>query len=184
MIGVIIAVDQEAQQNVAVEYHDSVARRNYRFIDHHKYTLGALGARGALYGCATDRDHPSSLFFKPGEAWGAAADWTAALPMGEDALALALTGGSASRERGADGDTGDERTQSTAIVATSRGYLRFFAESGMQEYVWAFGDQVVCLAGGKSAVLVVHRAMGGALEGELRQLPALLERHEAEEWHS
>lgn len=51
------------------------------------------------------------------------------------------------------------------VVATDKGYLRFFTGSGVQRYIWRLGEEVVCMAAGEREVIVVHREGGTSLDG-------------------
>jgi chromosome transmission fidelity protein 4 len=53
------------------------------------------------------------------------------------------------------------------IVATTKGYVRFFSSSGIQRYLWRVGEEVVCMTAGKEAVMLVHREGGTSLDGKL-----------------
>jgi chromosome transmission fidelity protein 4 len=163
-LGSLVATDQEGHQTVAFESFDAAARRNWRFADHAGYHLASLGSTGALFASAEKvggdgETSPSMVYYKPFEAAGAGnvpgAEWSASLQSEESAVAVAMAGraaaGSAAAASGA-------LNLATAVVATSRGYLRFFSASGLQRYVWALGSTVVCLAAGDRRLLVVHRA--------------------------
>lgn len=51
------------------------------------------------------------------------------------------------------------------VVATSKGYVRFFSASGIQRYLWRV-DEVVSMVAGREGVLVVHREGGTSLDGK------------------
>ncbi|WFD35234.1 DNA polymerase alpha accessory factor Mcl1 [Malassezia cuniculi] len=164
-VGTLTAVDQDTHQTIAFESYDTSQRRNFRFTDHYGYTLGAIGAQGVLVACDAEESSPSSVFFRPfDDIVGIQNEWSIALPQGEAATAVALGGvanlGSHADEHYASSTLVDESrtTAATAIVATSRGYLRFFGPSGLQRYIWALGLPVVALAASKHAVLVVFHA--------------------------
>jgi chromosome transmission fidelity protein 4 len=50
------------------------------------------------------------------------------------------------------------------IVATSKGYVRFFSASGIQRYLWRV-EEVVSMVAGREGLLVVHREGGTSLDG-------------------
>jgi len=52
----------------------------------------------------------------------------------------------------------------SVVVATSRGYVRFFSASGIQRYLWRV-DEVVSMVAGKEGLLAVHREGGTSLDG-------------------
>ncbi|PWN44244.1 WD40 repeat-like protein, partial [Ceraceosorus guamensis] len=169
-LGSLVGTDQGDHQTIAFESSDAGSRRNWRFADHFGYNMASLGGSGALFAYEDDAEsgHPSSIFFKPFEASGArttlATEWTVNLPRGEEAVAIAMAG-KAPRPN-ADSRAADAMTISSAIVATSAGYLRFFSASGFQRYLWALGSPVVSMAAGTHSAMIVHRgATSCALEG-------------------
>lgn len=188
MIGSLMAIEQDSQQSISFESHDSNARRNWRFVDHFGYDMAAIGSTGAFFACPSRegkegneseeeeeeegdvegdkvsrrKGHPSSVYFKPFEALGAwttsGSEWSLHLARGENAVAVAIGGIKSKGDHGVIDNI-------TAVVATSHGYLRFFSASGMQKYIWALGSQVVSMAAGNRFLLVVHRGnIGAALE--------------------
>ena len=165
LLGSVTAVDQDSHQSISFDSYDASARRNFRFIDHHNFSMASLGQQGILFGSKAQTETPSTVYFKPFESWNStSAEWTLNLPTGEEVQAVALGGVDPTR---ADPDT-DESAASglgTAVVATSRGYLRFLSTSGMQTYVWALGQPIVTMAAGARSLVVVHRSAGGALDG-------------------
>lgn len=190
MIGSLMSIDQDEQQSISFESHDSNARRNWRFVDHFGYNMATIGSTGALFACpsrkgeggnSSDEDEdeemaehgskkkgrPSSIYFKPFEAMGAwttsGSEWSLDLAKGEDAVCVAIGGYKAKVEAGGADNV-------TAIVATSSGYLRFFSASGMQRYIWALGCQVVSMAAGRRFLLVVHRGNSGAAMDKYQNL--------------
>ncbi|BGP21985.1 chromosome segregation protein [Rhodotorula toruloides] len=165
MIGYIYAVDRHDDgQAVTIEFHDRSAHIASKFDDKMKYNLAALGELGAIFSCPSAGDSPSQLFYKPYESWTALQTWTASLPTGEQATALAIGGigpaidGSAVFDDPTVGLTGS----GTILVATSRGFVRFFSGAGLQKYIWNVGEEVVAMAAGKDWAAVVYRAGVGA----------------------
>lgn len=126
--------------------------------------LGCAGELGAIFSCPSAGDSPSQLFYKPYESWTALQTWSASLPAGEQATALAIGGmgpttdGSAAFDDPTVGLTGS----GTILVATSRGFVRFFSGAGLQKYIWNVGEEVVAMAAGKDWAMVVYRAGAGA----------------------
>ncbi|KLT43277.1 WD40 repeat-like protein [Cutaneotrichosporon oleaginosum] len=152
MIGVVDATDQETHNVVNVEFHDKSARRGYHFSDHVKYTMASLGEQGIAYAApAGDNNALSVVHYRPYDSWASSADWSVNLLAGEDALSVAMGG--------------PESGLGTVVVATSKGFVRFFTASGVQRYVWRLGEEVVTLAAGRDALLVVHREGGTSLDG-------------------
>ncbi|KAL7344441.1 hypothetical protein BJY59DRAFT_718629 [Rhodotorula toruloides] len=165
MIGYIYAVDRHDDgQAVTIEFHDRSAHIASKFDDKMKYNLAALGELGAIFSCPSAGDSPSQLFYKPYESWTALQTWTASLPAGEQATALAIGGmgpatdGSAAFDDPSVGLTGS----GTILVATSRGFVRFFSGAGLQKYIWNVGEEVVAMAAGKDWAAIVYRAGAGA----------------------
>jgi chromosome transmission fidelity protein 4 len=151
MIGVVDATDQETHQVVNVEFHDKSARRGYHFSDQNKYTMASLGEQGIVYACPSADGTPSMVHYRGYDSWASASDWQVSLPAGEDALSVAAGGP-------ADG-------LGAVVVATSRGFVRFFTASGIQRYLWRLGEDVVTMAAERETVLIVHREGGTSLDG-------------------
>ncbi|CAO1632963.1 unnamed protein product [Parajaminaea phylloscopi] len=165
LFGSLLSIDQDTHHVVSFESFNTAARRNWKLVDHFGYTMASVGASGAVLACPKKGDSKSAVHFKPFEAAGAwstpGAEWGAEMPAGEEVVAVAM-GGAPPRPGGS--RSGDDVADaaaaltSTAVVATSAGYLRFFSSSGLQRYVWAFGSPVVALAAGKQHAIVVHRS--------------------------
>lgn len=151
MIGVVDATDQDTHQVVNVEFHDKSARRGYHFSDSAKYTMASLGEQGIVYAAPSEGGTPSAVHYRPYDSWASASDWQVSLSPGEDALSVAAGGP-------ADG-------LGSVIVATSRGFVRFFTSSGVQRYMWRLGEEVVTMAAGRDSVIMVHREGGTSLDG-------------------
>ncbi|KAE8249144.1 hypothetical protein A4X13_0g5323 [Tilletia indica] len=177
MLGSLMAIDQGTHQTVQFESHDTSARRNFRMVDYHRFSLGALAFHGALLGVPASaaaestedvESGLSSVTYRPFEqAWGGAAgEWTVNLPQGESVELIAL-GGPAPQNSRRDDLEEDEAANTrcaAAVVATSAGYLRFFSATGMQRYIWSYGKPVVSIAAGVRSVLIVYRGAGSALD--------------------
>jgi chromosome transmission fidelity protein 4 len=163
MVGVVDVTDLETHHVINVEFHDKVARRGYHFQDHTKYSMASLGMRnfatlisgeqGVAYAAAAEDDQPSTIYYRPYDSWASASDWTMPLLPGEDATSIAC-GGSL-------------EGIGSVIVATSKGFVRFFTSSGTQRYIWRIGEDVVTMAAGRDAVIIVHREGGTSLDGML-----------------
>ncbi|GAA5997099.1 chromatin-binding protein CTF4 [Rhodotorula paludigena] len=162
MIGFISAVDREDSQAITIDFHDRSAHIATKFDDKMRYDLGALGELGAVFSCPALDEHPSQIFYRPYESWTSLQTWSASLPAGEDATVLAI--GGMGPPPGAFDDASVGLTGSgTILVATSRGFVRFFSGAGLQKYLWNVGEEVVTMAAGKDWAVVVHRAsVGGA----------------------
>jgi chromosome transmission fidelity protein 4 len=115
--------------------------------------LTFTGEQGVVFAAASEDESPSTVYYRPYDSWASQSDWTVSLLPGEDAVVVAA-GGSAGDGMG------------SIVVATSKGFLRFFTSSGIQRYVWSLGEEVVTMAAGKEAVIIVHREGGTSLDGE------------------
>lgn len=170
LFGSLLSIDQDTHHVVSFESFDSAARRNWKMVDHFGYTMASVGSSGALLACPAKGESLSAVHYKPFEAAGAwstpGAEWGVELPKGEEIVAIAMGGAPARRQQDDEDDIARAAAQltSTAIVATSAGYLRFFSASGLQRYVWALGCQVVTMAAGKQHAIVVHRGQA-AIDG-------------------
>ncbi|WFD28317.1 DNA polymerase alpha accessory factor Mcl1 [Malassezia nana] len=178
-LGTLTCIDQDTHQTVAFDSYDTLARRNFRFTDHYGYNMASIAPQGILFACPAESNSPSSVFYRPfDDVPGIQSEWTVSLPAGENTVALALggipnVGSHADMLEGPQGLVDESFTSyATAVVATTRGYLRFFGPSGMQRYVWALGSSVVTLAAGTHGVLVVYRA--GHLHGSHVHLAYML----------
>jgi chromosome transmission fidelity protein 4 len=59
----------------------------------------------------------------------------------------------------------EDASVGSVVVATTRGYIRFFTGSGIQRYIWRMGEEVVSMVAGKEMVFLVHREGGTSLDG-------------------
>ena len=115
------------------------------------------GEQGIAYGAPSIGETPSTIYYRPYDSWASQSDWSMSLLPGEDALLIGA-GGAASKSMG------------SVIVATSKGFVRFLSSSGIQRYVWRIGEEMVSLASGEAAVVLVHREGGTSLDGEYARL--------------
>jgi chromosome transmission fidelity protein 4 len=123
--------------------------------------LTLVGEQGIIYGAPSEDDRPSTIYYKPYDSWASQSEWTIPLPKGEDVVLVAAAGGG--------GDA-----LGTVVAVTSKGYVRFLSNSGIQRYIWRLGEDGVGIAGGKDSVIIVHREGGTSLDGEFRKIPLLL----------
>ncbi|PWZ03650.1 hypothetical protein BCV70DRAFT_197849 [Testicularia cyperi] len=175
LLGSITAVEQDSHQTISFESFDTSARRNFRFSDMNSLSMASLAKQGILFAGKESGEHASSVYYKPftpgSAASSLASEWTLNLALGEDIDAVAL-GGSGLRtasqdeddEWAADDDSANA-AQGMAVIATSKGYLRFLSTSGMQVYLWALGHPVITMAAGARALLVIHRTAGAPSGG-------------------
>ncbi|KAI3485070.1 hypothetical protein L1887_51743 [Cichorium endivia] len=162
LLGSVVAVEQESHQTISFESFDTSARRNLRFSDMNSISMASLAKQGILFAAKQTDEQSSSLFFKPFAGSNLTSEWTFNLDRDEDVEAIAL-GGSGLRTITEDGWEDEDAGRSgtgMAVVATSKGYLRFLSASGMQVYLWAIGHPVVTLAVGARTALVIYRKTG------------------------
>ncbi|GAA5937684.1 hypothetical protein JCM3775_002099 [Rhodotorula graminis] len=164
MIGFISAVDRDESQSVTIDFHDRSSHVATKFEDKMKYDKASLGELGAIFSCPAVDDHPAQLFYKPYQSWTSLVSWPMSLLAGEQVTALALGGGglSSTDALAFDDPTVGLGGSGTALVATSRGFVRFISGAGLQKYVWNVGEEVVALAAARDWAVIVHRASGGA----------------------
>ncbi|KAG0000372.1 hypothetical protein BGZ80_010757 [Entomortierella chlamydospora] len=136
LLGLITSVNHGTHATVSVEFHDKVAHRGYHFTDNFNYSMACLGLTGALFAAASAGETPSTVFYKTYDSWVTKSEWQISLPEGEDATAIALNAES-------------------AIVATSRGFIRVFSQSGIQTALFSVGS-VVAAAGKDDMVLLIY----------------------------
>lgn len=127
--------------------------------------MACAGESGALYACQPESGHPAQIMYKPYSGWASSGEWSFMLPQGETVIALAAGGCLPSRSLRNKSPDGDVEGNGNAIVATSRGYLRFFTGGGIQRYIWALGADVVTMAAGREWAFVVYRDGGTSLDG-------------------
>lgn len=162
MIGVIDVTDQESHHVVNVEFHDQSAdRRGYHFQDHNRFNMAAIGEQGIIYGSQGSGDLPALIHYKAYDTWASGSDWQVSLPLGEKPVVVAAGGKPSSNDFEAD-DFGT----GTVIVATTKGYIRFFTGSGVQSYLWRMGEEMVSMVAGTEMVFLVHREGGTSLDGK------------------
>lgn len=115
--------------------------------------MGAVFAAPSL-----GSSEPSKILYKPYESWTTLSDWEASLPTGENATLVAA--GGIAPVYGEDEATTGLTGSGSVLVATDRGFVRFFTGAGLQKYVWNVGEEIVTMAGGKDWALIVHRSNG------------------------
>ncbi|KAF9198016.1 hypothetical protein BGZ49_001301 [Haplosporangium sp. Z 27] len=136
LLGLITRINHGTHATVSVEFHDKIAHRGYHFTDNSNYTMACLGLTGTLFASAAVDGDPSTVFYKTYDSWITKSEWQISLPEGEEATAIALNAES-------------------AIVATSRGYVRVFSQSGIQTALFSVGS-VVAAAGKDDMVLLIY----------------------------
>jgi len=169
MLGLISVVEKDDVNLVTIEFHDRSAHAGSHFSDSFKFSLGALGELGSVYGCKSSNDAPSVVHYRPYDSWANIHKWDYHLPTGEEVVALAL-GGVATPDDSELGIAGS----GTVLVATSAGYVRFLSGAGLQKYLWNLGEEVISIAAARDWALVAYRA-GAAAEGRQNLEYALID---------
>ena len=124
-----------------------------------------LGERGAVYACQPESGYSAQIIYKPYSGWASSGEWAVMLPESETIIALAAGGTPPSGSLRNKSLEGDIEGHGNVVVATSRGYLRFFTGGGVQRYIWGLGANVVTMVAGREWVFVVHRDGGTSLDG-------------------
>ncbi|GAA6007939.1 hypothetical protein JCM11491_006549 [Sporobolomyces phaffii] len=159
MTGYIHTVEREDYNIVTVDFHDRSSHVSMRFDDSIKYNMAALSELGAVFAAPSlGSSEPSKILYKPYESWTTLSDWEASLPVGENATLVAA--GGIAPTYGFDEPSAGLAGSGAVLVATDRGFVRFFTGAGLQKYVWNVGEEVVTMAGGKDWAMIVHRANG------------------------
>lgn len=136
-LGAITLRSESDHNTVEVSFHDT--SRGYRRVplltDFYGFTLGTLGERGALYASPASTDAPSTLVYRPFDAWAPNSEWSLGLAEGEEAECVAA---------GAN----------FAAVATNARMLRLLSAAGLQTAVITLPGAAVAMAahGNKLAV--------------------------------
>jgi chromosome transmission fidelity protein 4 len=118
------------------------------------------GEQGIVYGSHADGDLPALVHYRAYDTWASGADWQVSLPAGEEPVLLAAGGKPLANEFEV-----ECQNMGSVIVATSRGFIRFFTGSGVQRYLWRMGEEMVSMAASDEMVFLVHREGGTSLDG-------------------
>ena len=124
---------------VEVALHDVAARRVPLLNDYYGFHLAALCARGALYASPPAGETGGVLAFRPFGAWAGGGEWSADLPPGEPATALAAT-------------------PAFAAAITGKRTLRLFSPAGLQTAVASLAGNGVALAARARVLAVAYHA--------------------------
>lgn len=144
LLGLITSVQHENRCTVVVEFHDKVTSRGFRFSDNSKFSMAYLGINGAIFAAPAIDDNPSTVYYKTHDSSLSKSEWQIYLPEGEDVIGVALT-------------------KDAAIVATSRGFVRTFSQSGVQTGIFSVGSIVAVAGLHDLAIIVFHQ--GEPFEG-------------------
>lgn len=131
----------------------------------HSNTLCA-GEQGIVYGSRADGDLPALVHYRAYDTWASGADWQVSLPAGEEPVLLAAGGKPLANEFEV-----ESQNMGSVVVATSRGFIRFFTGSGVQRYLWRMGEEMVSMVASEEMVLLVHREGGTSLDGMSPSIP-------------
>ncbi|KAF9298822.1 hypothetical protein BGZ74_009205 [Mortierella antarctica] len=137
-LGIISTVDHGGNATVSVEFHDKLSGRGYHFADNNNYSMGCLGKIGAFFAAKAADGNPATVHYKMHEYLGSKFEWQNYLPEGEDVTAITLNGES-------------------AIVATTKGYIRVFSQSGIQTGLFSVGS-VIAAAGKDDLIILLYHA--------------------------
>ncbi|KZO99403.1 WD40 repeat-like protein [Calocera viscosa TUFC12733] len=167
LLGYIQAIDQGSYHYVTVEFYDKSVRTGDRFQDYSHFTMASIGERGALYASKAEGGNPSIVEYRPYRqaSWAPDTRWKHELPEGEDAIAVAAGGLRLDKTDDDEGGGDDAAGCGQVVVATSKGYIRFFSGSGIQEFIWSAGADVVAVAAAEEWAFIVYREGGVSLDG-------------------
>ena len=136
-LGAITLRSESDHNTVEVSFHDTsrIRRRVPLLTDFFGFTLGTLGEAGALYASPASSDAPSTIVYRPFDAWAPNSEWSLGLADGEEAECIAA---------GAN----------FCAVATNKRMLRLLSSAGLQTAVISLPGAPVAMAaqGGKLAV--------------------------------
>ncbi|KAF9142463.1 hypothetical protein BG015_000851 [Linnemannia schmuckeri] len=144
LLGLITSVQHENRCTVVVEFHDKVTSRGFRFSDNSKFSMAYLGINGAIFAAPTIDENPSTVYYKTHDSSLSKSEWQIYLPEGEDVTGIALT-------------------KDAAIVATTRGFVRTFSQSGIQTGIFSVGS-IVAVAGLHDLAIIIYH-QGEPFEG-------------------
>jgi chromosome transmission fidelity protein 4 len=91
LVGFVWTVDQDTHNTVTVEFYDNQNHRDFHFTDTFMYDKACLNDSGTLFSCASEKDIPATIFYRPHETWTTRADWRTQLPKGEEVTAISLS---------------------------------------------------------------------------------------------
>lgn len=147
-VGIVRCFGEDGDQttsNIEVEFHDTSVHHGLHIPNTLGHTMAALSVQSLFLGGPAQEDGTSKLVCVNFAAWDGHKEWTTTLPLGEDALALAV------------GDT-------WVAVATSRRLLRLFSNSGLQRGMISLPGPIICLTGhGPKLFMAYHTGMGKIL---------------------
>lgn len=129
--------------SIEVEFHDTSVHHGLHIPNTAGHTLAALSTQALVLACpAQDESTPSKVVCVNFASSDGHREWSTSLPVGEEALALAVGEG-------------------WLAVATSRRLVRLFSVAGLQRAPLSLPGPVVCMAGHAGKLFIAyHLAMG------------------------
>ncbi|XP_010630836.1 WD repeat and HMG-box DNA-binding protein 1 isoform X1 [Fukomys damarensis] len=141
-VGIIRCYNDEQDQAVDVEFHDSSVHHATHLSNALNYTVADLSNEAILLACESTDDLASKLHCLHFSSWDSSKEWMADMPQSEDVEAVCLG-------------------QGWAAAATSALLLRLFSIGGVQKEIFSLPGPVVSLAGHREQLFIVyHRGTG------------------------
>jgi chromosome transmission fidelity protein 4 len=117
------------------------------------------GEQGIVYAANPEGSANSVIEYRAYDGDPKTAAWQASLEEKERAVVVAAGGSRI------DPDDLDGNGMGSVVIATSKGYIRFFTGTGLQRYIWRLGEDVVAMVASREMLFVVHREGGTSLDG-------------------
>uniref|UniRef100_A0A2K5JIA0 WD repeat and HMG-box DNA-binding protein 1 n=1 Tax=Colobus angolensis palliatus TaxID=336983 RepID=A0A2K5JIA0_COLAP len=141
-IGIIRCYNDEQDNAIDVEFHDSSIHHATHLSNTLNYTIADLSHEAILLACESTDELASKLHCLHFSSWDSSKEWIIDLPQNEDIEAICLG-------------------QGWAAAATSALLLRLFTIGGIQKEIFSLAGPVVSMAGhGEQLFIVYHRGTG------------------------
>nr|XP_058149388.1 WD repeat and HMG-box DNA-binding protein 1 isoform X2 [Dasypus novemcinctus] len=141
-IGIIRCYNDEQDNAIDVEFHDSSLHHATHLSNTLNYTVADLSHEAILLACESTDELASKLHCLHFSSWDSSKEWMVDMPPNEDIEAICLG-------------------QGWAATATSALLLRIFTIGGVQKEVFSLPGPVVSMAGhGEQLFIVYHRGTG------------------------
>ncbi|XP_076978695.1 WD repeat and HMG-box DNA-binding protein 1 isoform X2 [Tamandua tetradactyla] len=141
-IGIIRCYNDEQDNAIDVEFHDSSLHHATHLSNTLNYTAADLSHEAVLLACESTDELASKLYCLHFSSWDSSKEWIVDMPPNEDVEAICLG-------------------QGWAAAATSALLLRFLTIGGVQKEVFSLPGPVVSMAGhGEQLFIVYHRGTG------------------------
>ncbi|KAH7108144.1 hypothetical protein BKA62DRAFT_681220 [Auriculariales sp. MPI-PUGE-AT-0066] len=166
-VGFVEATQTDVNLVINVEFYDKSTRQGFTITDEGRLSFASLGERGAVFGSnppASSKSEQARLIYRPYSSWNATTGWTLDLPEDERIVAVAAGGTPPTKSLRNASDVESEGA-GCAVVALENGCIRFLGGSGIQQYIWHIGGDVISMVAGHEWVFVVHREGGTSLDG-------------------